>query len=224
MQEAIQDTKRMTSITQFKGTGVWLDKKDLEEKYKNKPDQLASVLKYGKAWEHPARKCTLWEDIEYQSVTLDEEEHTRTQKRNVEFAHRPVSKKPKTEGDGEAGDAEEVEGEKLKGGQKKRLETLLTKLQAARYKLSDAKDNATKPEMKEYMPPYSVPGATKIIESIKQVEEQVNNALLKGYGEFGNLMELMKQKQDSANHAAERIDGQIIEATSLLEIGEGLGL
>ena len=38
MQEAIQDTKRMTSITQFKGTGVWLDKKDLEEKYKNKPD------------------------------------------------------------------------------------------------------------------------------------------------------------------------------------------
>ena len=47
--------------------------------------------------------------------------------------------------------------------------------------------------------------------------------MLKGYGEFGNLMELMKRKQDSANHAAERIDGQIIEATSLIEIGEGLG-
>ena len=107
----------------------------------------------------------------------------------------------------------------MKTGQKKRLERLLAKVQAARYKLRDDVDNAAKPTLTQYMPPYSVPGANKIIDSVKEAEEKVNLALLKGHGEFENLMELMKQRQDSANNASARIEGQVRDA--MAQINEG---
>ena len=52
----------------FRHNGHYLDKVDMDEKYKNKPLQLASIYENAKKINCPIRNCDLWEDPDYQST------------------------------------------------------------------------------------------------------------------------------------------------------------
>ena len=41
-----------------------LDEADLDEKYKNKPDQLANIKQHAYSCIHPTRRVKMWEDVE----------------------------------------------------------------------------------------------------------------------------------------------------------------
>ena len=48
--------------------GMWLDKQQLEDKYKDRPDQLASLLEKANTLTHPTRGVTLYEDVEISTL------------------------------------------------------------------------------------------------------------------------------------------------------------
>jgi hypothetical protein len=61
------------SISQsFATSGDWIDEIDLKEKFKDKPDQLRSIMANAKQIWCPIRSTTLYEVLNYKSNTLDE--------------------------------------------------------------------------------------------------------------------------------------------------------
>ncbi len=70
----------------FSAQSIWLDQKDLETKYANKPDQLANIFKLAKKFEHPTRGVTLYEDVDYIAKldTLKENETVQTHRQETE--------------------------------------------------------------------------------------------------------------------------------------------
>ena len=76
MHEWLTEHHTVENIIARTGGGGWLDKQDLEEKYKRKPDQLANLLRNARREEHPIRKCILYEDIDFKTNTVDSEKMT----------------------------------------------------------------------------------------------------------------------------------------------------
>ena len=73
--ETLVTSKTTTTTTMsFKGTGEFLDKADLTEKYAKKPQQLASILSNTRKVYDPIRHTTLFEDMLYVSCVANEEE------------------------------------------------------------------------------------------------------------------------------------------------------
>ena len=52
---------------EFVGSGEWLDKMDMDAKYKDKPQRLAAIYKNTKTWTCPIGEVTLFEDMTYKS-------------------------------------------------------------------------------------------------------------------------------------------------------------
>ena len=44
MQETIVESKRLSTKVEFEGTGEYFDEADMNEKYKNKTEQLQNIL------------------------------------------------------------------------------------------------------------------------------------------------------------------------------------
>ena len=72
MQESITRTKSRFLTTRFTGRGTFLDEADLREKYKEKPEQLANMLKHAETYLCPYRKVELYKDMEFTAVDIDE--------------------------------------------------------------------------------------------------------------------------------------------------------
>ena len=54
--EILEQKSVQTAKLSFKGQGKWLDKEDLEAKYRGKPQQLESIYEHANCFEHPTRK------------------------------------------------------------------------------------------------------------------------------------------------------------------------
>ena len=65
MQEVITEISRNTSSVALKGSGDWVDEEDLNERYKNKPEQLAAVKKNCRRMWHPSRCVDLFKDMQF---------------------------------------------------------------------------------------------------------------------------------------------------------------
>jgi len=90
--------KQITSTeskSMFKGSGLLLDHDDFAEKYKNKPAQLAAVLKNARSFYCPVRETTLFEDTAYNSESLEAE--TKLDIHEVAISQDRVQKKAKAE-------------------------------------------------------------------------------------------------------------------------------
>ena len=64
--------------------GAFKDDQDLQEKYKNKPEQLANIVAHAPKYFCPVRKVTLRQDPEYVLTQQDLLEQTRKQTREVQ--------------------------------------------------------------------------------------------------------------------------------------------
>ena len=59
----VEERKTDKLVLSFKGTGEFMDLADLTEKFKDKPEQLASIKKHGKTLWDKNRGCTLYEVV-----------------------------------------------------------------------------------------------------------------------------------------------------------------
>ena len=78
MEEAVQEWKVETSLTSFKGEGDYVDEQEL---HAERPEQLENLLATARTLWHPARKVTLYEDLQYTVKHVDSVEHARKRQR-----------------------------------------------------------------------------------------------------------------------------------------------
>ena len=94
----------------------WLDEEDLNDRFKHKPDQLASILQHAKTMFHPHRKVKLYQVLDVKSnegqETAVEERHKQEVQSQV-----PEKKRKRLEGDRLGLPAEQGEGGEVGGGQ-----------------------------------------------------------------------------------------------------------
>lgn len=58
--------------SKFVAGGDFLDQKDLEEAYKDKPEQLQSIYENSRSFVCPVKKCTMWQNPVYKArATLE---------------------------------------------------------------------------------------------------------------------------------------------------------
>ena len=77
----------------FGSAGIFIDEEDLNEKYKRKPEQLASIKANTRTMTCPVRKVKLYEDPEFKLTVDDTETNIQEKKRKVEFAREEEKKK-----------------------------------------------------------------------------------------------------------------------------------
>ena len=65
LEQCIVLSTRMTEKVRFKGNGQFRDKEFLDEKYKDRPEELQNIYKNARSMEHPDRHVQLWEDREF---------------------------------------------------------------------------------------------------------------------------------------------------------------
>ena len=63
----VEERKTDKLVLSFKGTGKFMDLKDLEDTFKDKPEQLASVKRNAKTLWDKVRSCQLYEVTDYES-------------------------------------------------------------------------------------------------------------------------------------------------------------
>ena len=57
-------------LDKFSAKGGFYDKIDMGERYKGKPDQLASIFENGRKYFCKIRNVELWQDPEYDAIVL----------------------------------------------------------------------------------------------------------------------------------------------------------
>ena len=162
----MQSVTKTTSL-EFKGTGEWLDTVDLIEKYKNKPDQLQSLMSKTRTMTCPLRNVTLYEDVVFSSKIEDKQENTETRKRKFETAPKDANPKGKAKAS-KKGQPQEGKPVKLKAGDLKKLNKKKTQMNQAKLHLMEVLHNAEK--VKRFLPAHMIPWANKQIDNLAKME------------------------------------------------------
>ena len=83
LEQCIALSTRMSEKTCVKGNGHARDKKFLDEKYEDRPEELQSIYKYARTMVHPDRNVKLWEDREFCVEHEKGEEKVEERKRRL---------------------------------------------------------------------------------------------------------------------------------------------
>ena len=136
-QEAIHDSSIKKSVVNFGSSGIFIDEEDLKEKYKRKPEQLASIKANTRTMQCPVRKVKLYEGPEFKLTVDDTETGIQEKKRKAEFAREEEKKKKGRKGTQQATPEEAPEEAKLTTGDKKRIGKKLETVSGNRLQLQD---------------------------------------------------------------------------------------
>ena len=159
----------------------WLDEVDLKDKYKNKPDQLKSILDTAEKKFHPTRKCTLYADIKFSSKSSRGHESHEESKRkctSVEMLKGPkkvkVDKVEKVEAEGDAPQSKSL-GKK----ERARLAKLADKLQDIHVEWDSVKQNID--DVKAFLPQPLLELAKKAAAEVQACMAEVQVVLTEGW-------------------------------------------
>ena len=95
IREATEDVRVDRLLKRFTASGHMKDIEDLTEKYKNKPEQLKSILESTYQFKCKTRGVVLFADPECTQETMMEQEQTKTRK--VSFSTEQTRKRAKVE-------------------------------------------------------------------------------------------------------------------------------
>jgi len=113
-----------SKTSEFTCTGKYLDKDELETKYRDKTngvEQLAAIYQNAETMECPNRRVMLWEDLVFSSVTTELTKEQEERKRQIMDEEKvPKAKRAKTEGTGRA-QGEGAKTSALKSAEVKKL-------------------------------------------------------------------------------------------------------
>ena len=199
MQSTVDDYMSSKTFLSFEGTGEYYDKEDLAERYKNKPDQLSSLMEKTHTFFDHKRGVWLYEDCKYVRKTRDEEERGTTTRRK---AKTPVvgdlgeDCPPGSKPSGSAAPKKKAkrggadpELPKLKQGQVKKLNKKSEQLKEKKLKLLDLLSQAK--QFGDMVPPYVCQAAEKSIGCATKACSSLQEMLDKGHGNFEEMQQEM---------------------------------
>ena len=110
-----EEIRKSRVVRKLCANGHLKDKVDLEDKYKNKPDQLENIFKNAYSILCPIRQVTLWADPEFSThIELEESEEFATR---LEYKNEEIRKRQKTgpKAKAKAGATQENDGDVEEG-------------------------------------------------------------------------------------------------------------
>ena len=192
-------------IDGFLANGKWLDEEDLDEKYKNKPAQLAEIKKRARTFVHPTRQVKLYEDLDFDStagVTAKRKAEQRVESQSQEQEKKP--KRQKTEGAEKDQEAkpekkDKNQGKPLSDKQQEKYTKLAKKLNDAITTLEDTATTVSSEQYADYIARAAHgTGNSAVLEAKAQ---QAALALMLEPGWVGKAPEVEKEVRAKMNHA-----------------------
>ena len=192
LQETVTESKRTNSAVSFEGTGDFLDEIDLEEKYKNKPDQLTAIKANTRTYFCPIRQVQLFEDVKYKRRAVETEEYTKVQKRKTQSI--PLEQgEPGTAADSSQckkgkKEAAKIELPKLKAGGKKKIFKKLELMNTKKLQLMDWNCKARGEKVKDLVPAYVVNASTKLVDDAVAFGVECDSILESGHADADEVI------------------------------------
>lgn len=220
MQETIGEWTRKSSLVSFKATGEFFDESDLCKRYKDKPEQLASIKEHGRKYWDASRRVYLFEDVNYQSSTYDSHELGEEKKRKLEniYAERKLGAK-KVRKVKEEEDAASAAGSKLPNPVKKKLTKLATTFGGLQMKLAGVISNAEEDTIKNFVPGWAVTNAKTNEAELSELCRQIDDVMRTQQGDGDTIIEKGSDAMAKGNDALNRLKLQVTEAEAYTSLG-----
>ena len=192
--------------------GKFLDKEDMEEKFKAKPHQLKSILANTKTHYCNVRDVLLYEDPEYMSQNKSTKESGKDSKRQISSDRTSkAGKVPKITVDG-------GEPEDLSAGQVKMLTKEVEALSTPEKALNDLLEEAGKESIAAMI---AAPVLAKLKLAIASVAAQRTSIELSVENKNGDVPSILKELTEAKKEAATTakiMRAQLVVASSLAEV------
>ena len=193
------ETDKESLMKQFAQKSAWLDDADLQKKYKDKPDQLQAVKQNATTMEHPTRKVTLYEDIEFVANNEETTEQGNEKKRQLTTeetvaAHKKAARQMEKAPPGPKAPTD---------AQKTQMQRALEKADKLEVDLHSGIEQCKGVEVASFIPKPVVDRATRALLELKAAKSQVELALESGW--TGNAKVVMTELQDKRKDAIEMI-------------------
>ena len=227
LQQVVTDWKQSTTELTFAGTGEFLDLKDLETKYGDRPSQLENIKENTyKFWDH-IRGCYLYEDVRYTRIAEDKVVKGTSTKRKGQVNLLGEDDPPgepaagKAPGSGSASQKKPKKGQKGDGEDLPTIKApLLKKLTAAAESINskrlgclDLIDKARN-EYNDMIPGYVISAASTAVSDATKLVRRMEIVVLAKKGHGDDLMQEAKDSLAVMQDNLNRIKGQIDQAAA----------
>eukprot|EP00913_Durusdinium_trenchii_P013192 g12382.t1 len=212
LQETITESKRVATSVEFEGTGEYCDEQDMNERYKDKPEQLANIFANTRNFFCPVRQVWLYEDVKYKRTAKDSEETSRVDKRKLQMI--PVDQAAGEAGSGKKGKKQAPNSEentdlpKLKGGEKKKIAKKVELLTTKRLHLMDLCAKAKGDKLNTFVPTYVLEAGEKTINEALAFSGKVEDCLAKGRGNSKEILEMVDKHCEALTDSGGRVKCQ----------------
>lgn len=193
------ETDKESLKKQFAQKSAWLDEADLQKKYKDKPDQLQAVKQNATTMEHPTRKVTLYEDIEFVANNEETTEQGNEKKRQLTTEETVAAPKKAARQKEKAPPGPKAPTD----AQKTQMQRALEKANKLEVDLHSGIEQCKGEEVASFIPKPVVDRATRALLELKAAKSQVELALESGW--TGNAKVVMTDLQDKRKDAIEMI-------------------
>jgi len=219
VEHAVTEVLKTRVTVTFGGSGLFLDEADLDDKYRDKPAQLAAIKRNGRRVYCSVRETTLFEVLEYNSSAVCEEELIKEEERKWEQARQlkgeKAPKKPKTvKREIAAGEAGAVVPKPVAAGTLKRIARLVENVKAKSELIAQSKaEIEATPRLNDFVPKYAVSRATIAVAS---AVEQIASAEIvleeKASANSKELLSSLSDAKEKVESASTSLSYQIDEA------------
>ena len=223
MQETVVESKRLSTKVEFEGTGEYIDENDMNQRYANKPEQLANLFANTRRFYCPVRQVWMYEDVTYKRTATDTEEVSKVEKRKVQKIPTnqgsgddgndgSLAKKPKKNKQGTGSD----DLPKIKAGEKKKIIKRMELLTSKRLQVMDLCAKAKAEKLKTLVPVYVLEAADKLIDEALQFSTKVEDALAKEHGNVKEILEIADKHCEVMTDSASRVKCQVEQALAFV--------
>ncbi|CAK0850298.1 unnamed protein product [Prorocentrum cordatum] len=210
--ESLEIESEKLSKQGVKGEGQWLDETTIRDTFKNRPQQAEAILRNADTFYHETREVTLYQVFEYVSVQEDMETDREVRKRKTESE---VTQRPKAKAKGKAKvtakAAAEATGEPADKGKKpqapaqeplsetdkKKLEALVAKTDAALLSIAGALVTAGAPEMAGAVPAMLLKVVETSRDTLTVKKRELDGALQAGTAVKGFVTQTAKEMKET---------------------------
>ena len=217
LEEVVQDWKTEMTRFEFNQEAEFLEESDLTAKYKDKPEVLEKILKNGRQYFCPVKKVTLYHDPKYNAKVTDQTEFGHTEKRKGQSvladttAEEKLPKRPKKgQGSGPKGEADEKN--KLKVGEKKKIQKKLDQVGTKVLQLSDLVTKCG--NFGDMIPRYVIDAAEKGKANATKTVEMVQAALNAGHGDSAAMLAKLDDEANTLSECCARVKSQVDQAAN----------
>ena len=221
LQETVTESKRVSSSVEFQGTGDYFDEEDMNDKYKNKPEQLANIMANTRTFFCPVRQVWLYEDVKYKRTAKDGEEVSRTDKRKRQGIPTEQCQDANASGSG-GSKKKKVPGKaesdlpKLKAGEKKKILKKTETLNTKRLQLMDWCCKAKSEKLKTLVPIYVLEAADKVVDECTSFTTDIEATLASDHGNAKEILEGVESRMETITECAARVKCQVDQAQAFL--------